>query len=399
MGKKIMYNAGQPLWFWGADKNDTTHLRIVLEMDHAIDPEALLGAWKKTMKVYPLLDWVPEKVNGDLIFYEPESEPLVVEHDGPITPCSKKAGGRPIVVSFHEKEITLTFYHSIADAAGIIGVLRTFVYHYCCLHFQKDFDPAGIELREGRPVEDYYRSPFSLELGDYTPQPLASYPIGDTLFTDAEMAPPAPGTVCTSTVRISSEEFIRLCKQNDTSPSIMLCILLGKAIYSANPGDKRRMAFDITVNYRKQLGISDCLGVFSTVATVCSPYTEIMEKPVPETAGILKKQLDAQRTGDYAKTMMDMARTYLILKDALSGVISYEGRMDFGSVNDHVTNMFLVNNVFNTIHMIDFKGDLILHFQFGKATDKYREAFVKELEKAGVTIKEKTETYTVLNEV
>ena len=155
----------------------------------------------------------------------------------------------------------------------------------------------------------------------------------------------------------------------------------------------------MTVNYRKQLGIPDCLGVFSTVAALCCPYGDIMEKPIEETAVMLKKMLDAQRTEDYAKTMMDMARTYLMLKDALSGVISYEGRMDFGSCNEHVTNMFLVNNVFNTIHMIDFKGNLILHFQFGKATDKYREAFVRELERSGIKIKDKTETYTVLNEV
>lgn len=303
------------------------------------------------------------------------------------------------MLSYHEKEITITFYHSIADAAGIIGVLRTLVYHYCCLHFHQDFDPAGIELREGRPVEEYYRSPFHLELGEYTPQPLMSYPIGDTLFTDPEMKPAAPGEVCTSTVTVSSEEFVRFCKEHASSPAIMLCILLGKAIYNANPGEKRRMAFDITVNYRKQLNIPDCLGVFSTVATVCAPYGEIMEKPIEETAAILKKMLDTQRTEDYAKTMMDMARTYLMLKDALSGVISYEGRMDFGSCNDHVANMFLVNNVFNTIHMIDFKGNFILHFQFGKATDKYREAFVKELEKAGITVKEKTGTYTVPNEV
>ena len=397
--KTVNYNAGQPLWFWSADRNDTTHLRMKLEMDHDIDGGDLLEAWKKTMKVYPLLNWIPDKVRGDLLFYEPESEPVVVNYDGPLMPCTELAGGRPIAISYYGNAIVLTFYHSIADAAGIVGVLRTLVYHYCTLHFHREYDAGGIMLTENRAVETYYRSPFRLDLGAYTPQPLAFYPLGDTIFTDPEMAPPKPGDVVTSSATISAEEFLRYCKAHGANPSVMLCILMGKAIYHSHPEERRRLALDVTVNYRKALGLPDCLGVFSTVATVCATYDQIMEGGTESAAAALREALNRQRTEDYAKTMMDMARTYLILKDALSAVISYEGRIDFGSCNRHVTGMFLVNNVTNTIHMIEFKEDFILHFQFGKATEFYRNAFINELKEAGISIKAQSGAFIIPKEI
>lgn len=397
--KKICYNAGQPLWFWGADQNDTTHLRLMLKLDHEIDREDLLLAWKETMEIYPLLNWIPDKVKGELVFYEPEDEPRVIHYNGPIAPYTEISGNRAIAISYDKNSIILTFYHSVADAAGIIGVLKTLIYKYCSIHFKREYEKNEIMLIKNRDVQEYYSSPFQLQLGEYTPQPLAFYPIGDTIFTDSEMAPAVPGEIVTSSVTILAEEFIAYCKKYGATPSVMLCILLGKAIYNSHPDEKRRVALDVTVNYRKALGLSECLGVFSTAATVCASYDEIMNQPLKDLSKRLRADLAKQRTEDYAKTMMDMARTYLMLKDALSGVISYEGKIDFGSCNEHVMDVSLANNVTNTIHMIEFKNSFILHFQFGKATTWYQKAFIKELKDAGIHIKAMTEAVSIPNEV
>ena len=274
MEKTLKYNAGQPLWFWGADRNDKTHLRIKLELDHEVDGNDLTEAWRKTLKVYPLLNWIPEDVKGDILYYEPEKEPEPVHCDAPVMPYTELAGKRVIAVSYYGKSVTVTLFHAISDATGIIGVLKTLMYHYCTLHFHKEYDQTGIMLTEGREVEEYYGSPFRLPLGDYTSQPLAFFPIGNTVYRDPDMVPPNPGDIVTSCVTVSSEEFMRYCKEHKANPSAMLCILLGKAVYGMHPEERRRLCLDVTVDYRKALGLTECLGVFSSSAIICTTYEQ-----------------------------------------------------------------------------------------------------------------------------
>ena len=68
--RKLYYDAGKSTWFGVCDVNDDIHLRIRYQLDHEVNGEELALAWKKTMKVYPILDRIPDRIDGHLQFFE-----------------------------------------------------------------------------------------------------------------------------------------------------------------------------------------------------------------------------------------------------------------------------------------------------------------------------------------
>ena len=382
--RKMMYSMGQSLWFWRSDASDPVHPEITVFLDSEIDGDQLLSAWKKTMKVYPLLDWIPELVGGEVVFYEADTEPVVVHTEGAVRPCSPLAAGRAFAVAWSGNHFTLTSYHSILDGAGVISVLSTLLYHYCSLHYHQEFDPAGFELREGRKTEENFCSAATMDLGKFEMQPMVLPLDGKTIFSDPGMAPSAPGQILASSVTVDSEKFMQLCRENGATPAIMLSMLFGKAICSLFPEDRRELAFEITTDGRKGLGKTGFLGALSSSASIWCGREDLEERPLEETAKKLRSLMNAQRTEDYAKTQIAIVRNNFILKMHLSGTVSYEGSLHFGSIEEHIAGISLCNHSFNTVHMVELKGNFLIFFQLGGASDRYREAFVKELEKLGV---------------
>lgn len=384
---KFIFDAGKVTWLWSADKNDSIHLRLSFGFDHKIDECKLLSAWKKTMKVYPLLDCIPNGNSGHMIFSSAPDSIRVIEIDSPVTPCTELSAGRGISLSYHDDVITLAAYHSLMDGTGMISVVKTLIYNYCCIYFGENFDSSGFMITENRNPEEYYKTQHNIKLGKYTPMPMATFPENEEFFFDPQMKPPAEGKIISSCLSIPVENFIAFCKKHKATPSVMLCILFGRAAYGLSDSERRSMAFAVTMDLREATETKDAIGQFSASGILTASYDEIMNAPLSETASSLRSALNKQRSKDYIKTSIAMFRTYDMFQTTCSAVISYEGKIDFGSCGAHIQQMSMLNNTSNTLHMVEFKNNFLLFCQFGLATERYMNAIFNELKKADIDAK------------
>lgn len=350
---EFIYDAGKVTWLWSSDKNDSIHIRLSFGLDHKIDEAELLSAWKKTMKVYPLLDCIPNGDSGHMIFRSAPESIRVVNSDFSVTPCTEISAGRGITLSYSDDTITLAAYHSLMDGIGMISVVKTLIYNYCCIHFGEKLDPSGFMITEDRSPEEYYTTQNSIKLGECTPVPMMTFPEDEEFYSDPQMKAPAEGKIITACLSIPVDKFIALCKKHKANPTAMLCILFGRAAYGLSDSERRSMAFAVTMNLRPAES-KDSIGQFSSSGILTASYDEIMNAPISETATRLRSDLNKQRSEDYIKSSIAMTRTYDMFQRVCSAVISYEGKMDFGSCGLHIKQMSMLNNTSNTIHMVEF---------------------------------------------
>ena len=396
--RKLIYDSGKSTWFWICDVNDDIHMRSTFELDHKVNGEELTQAWRKTMKVYPLLELIPNRVNDHLQFFEPDDESVVLESREPTMPGTELSRYRGISLSYYENTLTTTVFHSVMDGNGAMSVMRTLLYHYCCIHFGKTFDPTGFMLEENRVPIDYYKPFKSYPMGEYTPVPLYTFPENAEFFNDPDMIPVGPGKIILGTLGIPTDDFIAMCKRNGANPSAMVCILLARAAYSLHKDDRRDMLFHVTMDFRGGLGIKDSIAQCSSAAMLELPYAKAVADDLTSAAKGLRDALNAQRTENYIKSYTALLRTYDMTASSCSGVASYIGSVDLGELQEHITGLLLVNNACNIVNMMQFGDEFLLFCQLGLAAERYMKALTEELKKLGVTARVVREPAQVIPE-
>ncbi|MBR5089398.1 MAG: hypothetical protein IK093_08215 [Ruminiclostridium sp.] len=396
--RKLVYDSGKSTIFWDWDIKDDIHIRVSFCFDHSINGDELLQAWKKTLKVYPLLDLVPDRINDHILFFEPKEEVRVVESREPVMPREKLAAERCISVSYYDDTVTVLAFHSVIDGKGIMTVSKTLAYHYCCIHFNKIFDPNGFTLSEGRQITEYYKPFTSCPLGDYTSVPMMTFPENAEYFSDSDMVPDASGKIISGTLGFSYDNFIEICRKNGANPSVMMCILLAKATYRLHIDEHRDMVYFVTMDFREALGITESIAQCSWAAMLELPYAEAMSNDIGATAKVLRSALNTQRTEDYVKSCAAMLRTYNIDATACSGIVSYFGDIGLGELQEHITGMMLANNSCNTVNLIQFGDEYMLLCQLGIATERYMKALTTELKKLGIDTRVVREPSSIITE-
>ncbi|MCF0133703.1 MAG: hypothetical protein HUJ72_07535, partial [Blautia sp.] len=365
--RRLYYDAGPINWFWGADHNDKMHLRFAYTLDHQVNGEELLEAWKKTLKVYPVINCIPDGSSGHMLFYETDLEPVVYESEYPIAPCRKISAERGVSVTYWKDTVVFTTYHSILDGMGAIGVAKTLVYFYCCIHFRQEFDSTGIMIKEGRIPEEYFVSDYAAKLGEYHPVPLKAYPEGIEFFQDRNMVSPQDGIIPSACFSLPKAQFMKRCKSIGANPTAMLCMIFGKATYALYPEENRRLALSVTISWRDALGIPETIAPCSSAVILSATHDELIHKEYEKIARKLRDDLNEQRQPDYIKTAAAFARTYAMFQEKVAGVLSYEGNVEVGGCGEHVHLAYIVNHSSNTLHLLEQNDRFYAFCQFGKS--------------------------------
>jgi hypothetical protein len=107
------------------------------------------------------------------------------------------------------------------------------------------------------------------------------------------------GNVYSGNISFSVDELIRLCKENGTSPSSIMCTILANAAYALNPNVKEDIIFDITLSERKLFGFEKSVANAVGLATTYVTYDDIMNKSIAEVSGRIRKDVDKQRTKEH----------------------------------------------------------------------------------------------------
>lgn len=381
------------------------HLRYTVTLDHEPDGRLLEAAWERTKRVYPVIDAVMTFDHGDAGFYlglKEEERPLyyhdhmyMVKAEGgrsvpvrtriPVAPASGAAGGRAVCVSWYGRTVTFSAYHTLVDGGGMSMVFSTFLYAYLALYTGREDANPVVELREGREIGEYY-TPSLMDLvfsRDYTPTPLYSLPRGCGGFRDPEMAN-EPGRIIAGNLAVSAEDFMRLCRENGANPTAMLCALLARASYALNPSERGALAYNITISARKAFGLENAISNAVSCAVACVTRDESDGESLAAVSQKVRRDLDSQRGWDYFASFYRVFDTYRYEPNFIPRTVTYVGTLNVGENNRHITDFTMASNGDSNLYLMQLNDRFIMTLQYGRATQKYLDAFLRVFTELGV---------------
>lgn len=379
------------------------HLRETARLDHEVDAELLAKAWERTKRVYPIIDSVLECDEGDThSFLEPEwrerhsedhlylmwpaeGESHPVQSRLPLAPNTDAVGRRLVCVTYYGDTITIGAYHVLLDGRGIHMVFSTLLYAYLALYTAHEDEHPVVELREGRTIEDYYAMPNIEKLfaQGYTSVPVFQLPEGVRGFCDEDMVNDE-GTMLVGTMSIDATDFMRLCKANGANPSAMIAVLLGRAAYRLNPDQQESIVFGFTISARDVMDCTDSIANTAIGGISYATRDDIEHAPIPEVAQRIRADLSTSRTHDYCVSFLKFIMSGQDWSYFTERPITYVGSFTVGDNDKHIKEMAFAIKGNTNVFMLQVNDCFFLSLHYGKATQKYLDAFVQVFDELGV---------------
>ena len=394
LGSEIIYDLDNPY-----------HLRYTAELDHEIDGGLLAEAWERTKRVYPLIDAVLVFDRGDLDDYKSiknedrpsychdhmylaaaeKGENVPVKTKVPVAPGTAAVGGRLVCISYYGNSVSLSAYHTLVDGGGMNMIFSTFLYAYLALYTGHEDPSPVVELREGREIAEYYTpSLFDLVYArDYTPMPIYALPRGCKGFRDPEMANEA-GRLLAADLAVNAADFMALCKSSGANPSSMLCVLIAKATRDLYPEGWDSLAYNLTVSVRKAFGLENAISNSVSCAAACITREELEQETLAAVSQKVRRDLDSQRGWDYFASFYRVFDTYRYTPVFIPRTVTYIGGLNVGENNRHITGFSMAANGDCNLYLMQLNDRFHLCLEYGRATGKYLDAFVRVFSELGV---------------
>ena len=398
MNRTEYFNGGPMSPFWWYDKETEYHNKFSVSLDHEIVPDKLSAAWDKTKKVYPLIDCVPDMVNGEIVFYKDERENPPIKSSRPIKPGTDICSGRAFVITYYENKITMSSFHSVIDGGGINMIFSTLLYFYLESYTGESDEQPPVETRENRAPDEYYKALATIETGEFEQKPLITYKKRKGMFIDLDMAPDENGDIMSSRIKVPVDKFIAACKNIGANPSTMMTILMAKASYELHPERDGDLAFVLTMSARKTFNIPDTIANCSTNLLIPVEYSDIMGDDISKASKKIRSVIDYQRGEDFIKTFAAFFETYDWILAKRYAVLTYIGKLDIGKNTKHIKGFEMTDDATCTMFMMELNGEFVISLQFGKVTEKYMNSIMNILSDFGVESEIETAPYAIIKD-
>lgn len=397
MEKEVYYNGGPVSGFWNIDQKISIHTTFSAELDHDIDGRIIENAWEKTKLVYPLIDCLPENVNGELIFYKDGKKNIPIKSKRNIAPGCELAAGRGFTVTYYGRKLSLCTYHTIVDGMGTLNILNTLLYYYLSEYTGTEDVPENVCITQNREPQEYFRPMDAEKPVNYTPQAIYTPPADVRYFADDRFVRTASGRVVAAKLSISAADLMRECKKYGANPSAMLCVLFAGAIYRLHPDEQRSVYLTLTMNTRKAFGSGDSIANCALSARIPVIKEELDTLPFEELIKRTRSIISYHQTDDYAKSYLAFINSFNFVEKDRAGMVTYMGTVNLGSYTEHITDFGITAMITDCIYAAELNGRFLINFELGMATRDYIERFsaiLNEMNIENTVIKEPHEVET-----
>ncbi|MBR1742336.1 MAG: hypothetical protein IJ733_10825 [Lachnospiraceae bacterium] len=398
MSRTEVFNGGAFSPFWWHDKETCYHNKFRVTLDHEVDSELLRKAWDKTKRVYPLIDWIPDIKDGNVIFYKEDGDNAPVRSKSPVLPGTKETAGRVFGLTYFENTVTMNAYHSIVDGGGINMIFSTLIYFYLAAYTGHSDQMPPVMIKEGRDPAEYFIPLSSVDRGDFERQSLITYPKRKGMFIDLSMCPDDAGNIDIARIKVPVDQFIKSCKSIGANPSAMLAVLMAKAAYILHPDRSGDLAFVLTMSARGAFGIQESIANCSANLLIPVEYGDIMGEDIGAAAAKIRAVIDYQRQQDYLKTLTDFYETYDWILAKRYAFLTYIGKLDIGDNTKHIKAFEMTDDSTDSIYMMELNGEFVISFQFGKVTETYMKTIMDILSEFGIESEIETEPYHIIKD-
>lgn len=398
MNRTEYFKGGPMSPFWWYDKETEYHNKFSVTLDHEIDQKLLESAWEKAIKIYPLIDCVPDMVDGEIIFYKDSRKNPPVKSSKPLKPGTATCSERAFTLTYYGNSVTMSSFHSVVDGGGINAIFSTLIYFYLQFYYGVIDEDPPVETREDRRPEEYFRPLSTVETGEFEQQPLITYTKRKGMFIDLDMTADENGDISIARIKVPVEKFITSCKSIGANPSSMMTVLMARAAYRLHPERKGDLAFVLTMSARKTFGILDTIANCSANLLVPVEYNDIMSDDISNAAKKIRSVIDYQRNENFIKTLAAFYETYDWILAKRYAVLTYVGKLDIGKNTEHIKSFEMTDDAVCSMFMMELNNEFVISFQFGKVTEKYMNAVMEILSEFGVKSEIETKPYPVIKD-
>ena len=376
MNNTAVFNGGPMSPFWWSDRETRYHNRFSVTLDHPVDPGLLEEAWEKTKRVYPLIDCIPDRVDGEIVFYRDRRKNRPLRSTAPVAPGTEACAGRPFSLTWSGSTVAMSSFHSVVDGGGINAIFSTLLYVYLSLYTGKQDAEPPVELREGREPGEYYVSLSSIPAADFEQQPMIAYAKRKGMFIDLDMAPDENGDITLAQIRVPVDAFMAACRGIGANPSAMMAILMSRAAWQLHPDRKGDLAFVLTMSARKAFGVPDSIANCSANLLIPVSYDSLAGGDAGAAARAIRSVIEKQRSADYIRTLAAFYETYDWILAKRYAVLTYIGGLNLGMHTGHIRSFEMTDDATCSMYMMELNGEFVISFQMGKVTEKYMNAVI-----------------------
>lgn len=308
-------------------------------------------------------------------------------------------------ITFWNCSIYVSFHHSICDGLGIMNFVKTLMYYYISFSNPKlVLSVPGLKL-SSTPISDAETAEPTVD-GCFVYDPANVYQVD---CSHSFRLPEVEKEVCFCRweLTIDEAEFVRLAKMNNTTPSVLVSMLMHRAIVDFHPDSAHKVVSNIVCDMRSTIG---CPETYRN-CVICQPLVFVSQDcdaPIDELGRRMKAELNKLRQLDTARARALMMKTVADKIDNMPSfesrvemmnmmesmvndtfTMSYLGRADLGDLEGFIDGIHIYTSGDRglTIEMIAVDGRMILDIKQSFSTAIYVNALMRQFASLGLNVK------------
>lgn len=350
-----------------------------------------------TCRRYPYINTKLIEKDGDFFIVQNE-QAMVAKRTRELAHLGHISCGYHLVdITYYDYSIFISFHHALCDGRGIMPFIETLLYYYCTLKYGNKPLPEGVRLAEDSLLPGETADPFMQrydfdENKEFISLSRDAYAIPENVVTEDI-------TNYRYEVKIPQEQYMKVCKENNATPVILLALFMSRAIAGLYPDYDKPINANIATDMREAL---DAPNTFKNcVKSMILPYSrKFAQKSLTEQATEYRQLLAAQRDRDYCRReanamlglfdKLDSLESYEEKKKIMAFyegmtlntyIISYLGRFNLGENAQYIDDIHLYNSGTTGlgINMISCGEFFVLDFKQNFSSNKYVKAFCDQL--------------------
>ena len=272
---------------------------------------------------------------------------------------------------YEGKRLAFEIPHFLTDGAGVLPYIKSAMYLYLSKATGKRFDPTGFRL-PGQPIpESEIGDPFpNLDIDGAKAPFYEKKPVSDFFRLTDE----TDHTQKAFYLKLSEEEVMRNCREQDGSPNVFFAALLARAARRYDPASDKTFTIFVSIDHKAILGNHDNYRMFASQVPLDFPKSREGDE-LSKACTIARGKLMLLTQPENSLWEMKQRKRMLPPPslDIPQGTmcISYANSRSFGPLDPYI-DMTCINGHFFLAYMQPFTSERFLN------------CFLEELRLAGI---------------
>ena len=308
-------------------------------------------------------------------------------------------------ITFHKNCIFISFHHAMCDGRGIMLFIKTLMYYYLNLRYRynnvriPDVRLVGEGMLEGETADP-------VNEGNLEFDKTKVYQADRTAFAIPEVqnGEDAGGMSWRYEITFNVNDVMKVCKDNNCTPAILMTILMQKGVKNINPDAAEQILCSMSCDWRESIGLPNTFR--NCVSSIYLPYGKNEEEMDLHTLGThfraliaKQKEIDSARCSASVMKMMsdmlDSLGSYKQKVETVTGftsrpinsfICSYTGRANMGDAEKYIESMHVYSSGTKgiSLQMMSIGDTFTINFLQNFPEDTYAISFLTEASKVGL---------------